>query len=40
MNDDPGDEGATAPDWPLRPWLLAALLGAAGLLIHFVESFG
>ncbi len=24
-----------AHDWPLRPWLLAALLGLAGLLIHF-----
>jgi len=23
------------PDWPLRPWLLAGLLGIAGLLIHF-----
>ena len=23
-------------EWPLRPWLLAALLGFAGLLIHFV----
>src|SRR6478735_6099745 len=22
-------------EWPLRPWLLAALLGLAGLLIHF-----
>jgi len=25
-----------APVWPLRPWLLAGLLGVAGLLIHFV----
>jgi hypothetical protein len=25
-----------APAWPLRPWLLAGLLGLAGLLIHFV----
>jgi hypothetical protein len=25
-----------AEDWPLRPWLLAALLGVAGLLIYFV----
>ena len=25
-----------APEWPLRPWLLAGLLGLAGLLIHFV----
>lgn len=23
-------------DWPLRPWLLAGLLGVAGLLIHLV----
>lgn len=23
-------------DWPLRPWLLAALLGAAGLLIYHI----
>ncbi|HEY6815281.1 MAG TPA: DUF4153 domain-containing protein [Croceibacterium sp.] len=23
-------------EWPLRPWLLAALFGLAGLLIHFV----
>ena len=36
MNDDPGDQGATALDWPLRPWWLAALLGIAGLLIHLV----
>ena len=27
---------AAAPVWPLRPWLLAGLLGVAGLLIHFV----
>jgi hypothetical protein len=25
-------------DWPLRPWLLAALLGLAGLLIHFATQ--
>jgi hypothetical protein len=25
-----------APEWPLRPWLLAALLGLAGLIIHLV----
>jgi hypothetical protein len=25
-----------APQWPLRPWVLAGLLGLAGLLIHFV----
>src|SRR6187402_631577 len=28
------DERSEA-EWPLRPWLLAALLGLAGLLIHF-----
>lgn len=26
----------TAQDWPLRPWLLAALLGTAGLLIYHI----
>src|SRR5690242_9210349 len=25
-----------AAGWPLRPWVLAGLLGVAGLLIHFV----
>ena len=29
---------AAAPDWPLRPWLLAGLLGVAGLLIHLVTQ--
>lgn len=33
-------EGVTSEDeradWPLRPWLLAGLLGLAGLLIHFI----
>ncbi len=28
--------GFHAHDWPLRPWLLAGLLGLSGLLIHFV----
>ena len=28
--------GSAVPDWPLRPWLLAGLLGLAGLLIHLV----
>ena len=39
------DSGAVAgepefapADWPLRPWLLAGLLGLAGLLIHFVTQ--
>ncbi|HEY0301585.1 MAG TPA: hypothetical protein VGC36_09645, partial [Rhizomicrobium sp.] len=27
-----------AHDWPLRPWLLAGLLGLAGLLIHFATD--
>jgi hypothetical protein len=26
------------PDWPLRPWLLAGVLGFAGLLIHFASD--
>lgn len=26
------------PEWPLRPWLLAALLGVAGLLIHVASG--
>jgi len=30
--------GTTAPEWPLRPWLLAGLLGLAGLLIHLVTG--
>jgi hypothetical protein len=25
-------------DWPLRPWLLAGMLGLAGLLIHFASD--
>jgi len=29
---------AGAPDWPIRPWLLAGLLGLAGLLIHLVTQ--
>jgi hypothetical protein len=29
-------ESAALNDWPLRPWLLAGLLGLAGLLIHLV----
>jgi len=28
----------TAAEWPLRPWLLAGLLGLAGLLIHLVTG--
>lgn len=26
------------PEWPLRPWVLAGLLGLAGLLIHFASG--
>lgn len=29
---------AEARDWPLRPWVLAALLGLAGLLIHLASD--
>lgn len=29
-------DSAGVNDWPLRPWLLAGLLGVAGLLIHLV----
>jgi hypothetical protein len=28
----------TNEDWPLRPWVTAALLGAAGLAIHFTSG--
>jgi hypothetical protein len=35
MSDETADSAA-APEWPLRPWWLAGLLGLAGLLIHFV----
>jgi hypothetical protein len=31
-------ESAEATEWPLRPWLLAGLLGTAGLLIHLVTQ--
>ena len=33
-------DGSASPalsDWPVRPWLLAGLLGLAGLLIHLVN---
>lgn len=36
-----GESAADRPilhDWPLRPWLLAGLLGLAGLLIHLVTQ--
>lgn len=39
MADDANDGRAEASaDWPLRPWLLAGLLGLAGLLIHLVTQ--
>ena len=39
MADEASDNAAlevAAPQWPLRPWALAGLLGLAGLLIHLV----
>lgn len=36
MSDSDTTPAEAAQDWPLRPWLLAGLLGAAGLLIHLV----
>ena len=30
----------TQSDWPLRPWVLAALLGLAGLGVHLVGEWG
>ena len=39
MTDDTANEAApAAAEWPLRPWLLAGLLGLAGLLIHLVTQ--
>jgi hypothetical protein len=35
---DAVNETEGAGDWPLRPWLLAGLLGAAGLLIHLITG--
>jgi hypothetical protein len=35
---DAVNEAEGAGDWPLRPWLLAGLLGAAGLLIHLITG--
>ena len=32
------DASPSAPDWPLRPWLLAGLLGFAGFLIYLVTG--
>jgi hypothetical protein len=31
-------ESASVSDWPLRPWVLAGLLGTAGLLIHLITG--
>ena len=36
MSDTPN--AAPTEEWPLRPWLLAALLGLAGLLVYFAGS--
>ena len=39
MTDETANEGTiAAADWPLRPWLLAGLLGLAGLGIHLVTG--
>ncbi len=41
MTDATADNEGTilaAPEWPLRPWLLAGLLGLAGLLIYLVTQ--
>jgi hypothetical protein len=39
MTDDTAnDANPAAPEWPLRPWLLAGVLGLAGLLIHLVTG--
>src|SRR5690606_33487905 len=32
------EDGTGASDWPIRPWVLAGLLGAAGLLIHLITG--
>ncbi len=40
MTDLPAGPSPDAPAWPLRPWLLAALLGFAGLLEHLVTRGG
>jgi hypothetical protein len=39
MTDDTvNDAGPSAAEWPFRQWLLAGLLGLAGLLIHLVTG--
>lgn len=39
MTDDTADEAnPPAAEWPLRPWVLAGLLGLAGLLIYLVTG--
>ena len=35
---EPTPAGERAADWPLRPWLLAGLLGLGGLLIWLVTE--
>jgi hypothetical protein len=36
MADEITADEPAVPEWPLRPWLLAALLGLGGLLIHLL----
>src|SRR5688500_18231229 len=38
MTDETASEATPSAEWPLRPWLLAGLLGLAGLLIHLVTG--
>ncbi len=41
MNDTIEDHAPeTHSDWPLRPWVLAVLLGLAGLAIHCIDEWG
>ena len=36
----PANNPAMPDDWPLRPWVLAALLGVAGLAVYFASDDG
>ncbi|GAA4643152.1 hypothetical protein GCM10023115_11120 [Pontixanthobacter gangjinensis] len=36
----PANKPAMPDDWPLRPWVLTALLGLAGLAVHFASDGG
>jgi hypothetical protein len=33
-----GDNTTSIEEWPLRPWVLAGLLGVAGLLVYFASA--